>query len=330
MRFYLAGCESKDRFASLSQGVVTNAFCSYFYADKAVPSVGVAQAHKHTKSVIIDSGAHTFFNADPNKLNSAAPNRGMKAAPEPHKYFGEYLDWLDGNRAYYDYFVELDIGSIVTQKVVLKWRGEIAKRGLLDKCIIVYHPTVETWKTFLAAAKAIPSRYVALEGIAKDEIKFDYNAVIRPLYEAGIKVHGFAMIKPKYLRLIPFYSVDSASWMAGAMFGLVQQTTAKGMFKTYLSKPTTERQRLQLGKILASDGGMEMLASTSKDQRVAREIFAAREFSKLEAQFTAYWKRRGIDWDAQVQNQKTPNPNPAVKPTGGRRSAVKARQTQSP
>lgn len=207
-------------------------------------------------SVIVDSGAHSFFSSDPNKAFSAAPNRSMSDAPDPEVYFDQYLGWLKDYASGMDYFVEHDIGSIVGQPRVKQWRKRLESVGLADKCMIAFHPKVESWAKFWDVAKRFPSKYIGLEGVVANRAPMPYNDAIKPCYEHGIKVHGFAMVKAKWLKQTPFYSVDSTSWLGYNMFNNLAVLDRRNLRfnQVYLCKAYSKKHVRNLSRLLWNTG----------------------------------------------------------------------------
>ena len=215
MLIYMAAAENSDIAGAVAVGAVRNAFTSYFYMRKMGDVL--KRMRKHCKRVIVDCGAHTFF-AQLGTLGVAGTGNNWKRE-EPEAYFTEYLAWLKTYANDLDYFLELDIGDVVGQAQVEKWRERIRKAGLAEKCIIGWHPKAEPLEHFLNVARRWPSRYVGIEGLRHHRPSCDYVDVVTRLYRLNVRAHGFAMVKRRFLDLVPFYSADSISFKGGVLYG---------------------------------------------------------------------------------------------------------------
>lgn len=271
MRIFLAGAENHvgRRNPNL---YVKDAFVSFFSYYKQVGR-DLAVVKSRAKSIIVDSGAHSFFSMNKEIVHAAGVARRKKIDLNPDHYFLTYLDWLEKNKELYDYFVELDIAEIYGMDKLLAWRQEFKKRGLFKKCITVYHPEIMTFndlKDLVEENKKDGDGYIALEGLRGKTRKVDYPACAKYLMEQKVRFHGFAMVKRKYMELIPFYSVDSSSWLAGIMYG-----GATGYRKGRLTHGIAGRSVQEETKLIESAAAYESLAGY----------------------FTRLWEHRGIDWN---------------------------------
>lgn len=302
MKLYVAGVEGTDVASTLSAKVIVNGFASYYYLRRQAS--GIKRVHECVKSLIVDSGAHTFFASRP-EIGSTTTRVTKHKGEDPESYMRAYVAWLKNAQAWLDYFVELDLGEIVGQPRVREWRDGLRKAGVAEKCIIVYHPKAETWAEFLAAAEKWPSKYVALEGLRQGRAILDYVGCVRALYERGIRVHGFAMVKRRWLDRVPFYSVDSSSFMAGITYGAHFTNMGSDRF-AYMrySRATSEASRQRAMRTAVTRGvDFEKLTAKSYSKETGRDEIVltavsstARAMQDMEAYYTRLWEARGIKW----------------------------------
>lgn len=324
MRLYMANSwRGTDTHLVLRAREVRHAFSSFWYHAKTKSVVPLIRegAGDH----VVDSGAHSFFAQSDDIKSARTAKRKDRSARDPEEYFERYLDWLREHRDDVDHFVELDIGEIVGQGVVLKWRDRIVEAGLAEKCLTVYHPGVESLDSFLGQAREWPSRFAGLEGVRQGQIPMNYLDVVRRMYDAGVKAHGFAMIKPRWITNIPFYSVDSSSFTSGPSYGRIfsrrlprfvlgaSSGTAKG-FRTHQSKATdgyydaSRSAAVALASVRESRGAVTAAdvltlykgakgAGGTHEGRARLMLAAVRVFNDLEDQVTELWRSRGIEWE---------------------------------
>ncbi len=292
MRIYLAGVEQYDSNQNLFKDEFTHIFASYYYLRSKQDS-RIREIHAHTKSIIVDSGAHSFF-AEKDNVNLAAGvhKKVRKTEITPEVYFERYLDWLQRNRDFFEYFVELDIGELVGQDKVREWRGILKDHGLLEKCITVYHPAVMTHADYLKDLDESVSRYIAIEGDRRSRVRLPYMELIKSAYDRKVKVHVFAMIKKNALDVFPIYSADSSSWKAGAQYG-AGLCFINGEMKSV--RYTRDKKKVfQLAGQLKGVG--KLFHETLAIQREKRYGLAIRAYREMEKYYTELWEGRGIKW----------------------------------
>jgi hypothetical protein len=311
MIIYLAAVEQGENEAVCSEGI-DNAFASFFYTKEKTGHRRFLKCAQHIPNIVMDSGAHSFFSASAT-IKSAHLKRSKKKHEHPDAYFARYLEWLKENHHHLNYFVELDIGEIVGQSRVEQWREKFAANGLLEKSIIVYHPAVQSLDNFLAQMREHPSRYVALEGFRGGKCTIDYVRIIRECYDAGVKVHGFAMTKPQVLDRMPFYSVDSASWKTGIMYGAPFLFSPKmGLKSVKLFRPKTDQVRSDIASILIENNfPVELLPDLKRrtgrvNSSTAIEVLkcSATAVKRAQNYYTSLWQARGVNWQKQTATSK--------------------------
>jgi hypothetical protein len=292
MRIYLAAMEDRDVYNLCKRGrlATDNILLSYFYIRDRGDYL--SPLRKSVSKIMIDSGAHTFFSmSDNRKLTVTKWKKRSKVEIDPNEYFKEYLEWLKENIHNIDYFVELDIGEIVGQPLVNMWRETFKKAGIYDKCMPVYHPDCITRQEFSEMLDDSQSRYVALEGVRSYRQNMKYLEVVKECYQKKVKVHGFAMVREKWLGYVPFASVDSTSWKSGTMFGIFKALDMKGRIKNIHYKNRKE---------LFSIAGKVPITNSLQTRLEYREFLymeSAKAYKQMEIYYTNLWTKRGVVWE---------------------------------
>lgn len=301
MRIYLAAAEAapqqdSDTFPYLDYlraGNIQHAFIS-FYAVRKGGSQNVVTARRALVqgggTLFVDSGAHSFFTENHDLTPSSAGRARVVVAKEnPSAYFAKYVAWLKTHWEEFHYFAELDIGELVGQRTVERWRELLKSEGLWSKCVPVYHPAVMTERQYLAMLDDAESRYIALEGDRQDRPRLNYLPLLKPAYDRGVRVHGFAMVKQDAMDAYPFFSVDSSSWKAFAQYGVV---TCWRNGKLKMRNTSDPRQALKMGL------GLEH-ASQNRSHFVLMDKLrmSVDAYRKMQDYYTRYWEARGIRWD---------------------------------
>lgn len=210
------------------------------------------------------------------------------------------------------FVVELDLQRIYGLDVVEAWRRDHWKPFEEETGIrvcYVWHQVdgVQRWKAMLDDPEM---RYL---GTGSDRtVPVDLRKrLMFAAYSAAKPVHGFASVDVRWMRQIPFYSVDSTSWAVGAqVFGLVPRfDAAAGKIRQshvgnrqFKDDPKVAAANLMRAKGFYPSDILEKTNGERSEKNYARFITAAGEvFRQLEEWHTAYWLAKGLDWDAQLR-----------------------------
>ena len=215
MRIYLAATDggmTKTQKKEVIKKYPPKYLLETFY--KGEKSCCVAMNIVGNENFLLDSGAFSYMN-------------GKHITKEDmNKYIEKYIYFI--NQYDVKHFFEMDVDSIFGLETVEQWRKQIETQTG-KKCIPVWHKQrgVEYWKNMCREYD-----YIAIGGLVLGATTQEY-----PLYKKlveyatlrGIKVHGLGFTKTKLLREYPFYSVDSSTWVMGAVRGKQKHTFQNGM-----------------------------------------------------------------------------------------------------
>lgn len=171
---------------------------------------------KHFDEVMIDSGAYTF-QAKSGVYGKIQSSSQVKPK-EVDEFVEHYGKWLRENKGYYNYFVEMDIDKVVGLKKVEEYRKFI-EQCAGEKCMPIWHENrgLDYWLRMINEYK-----YVGIGGLAVGEIK-NYERkisyMLKLAHEKGCKVHGIGFTKFKFLKFLPYDTVDSSTWLGGGKTG---------------------------------------------------------------------------------------------------------------
>jgi len=288
MLIYLAGVQNHKEVETKS--MIENAFYSYYYMRKDKDDKKIKGAKKYHKVVFVDSGAHTFFSED-EVVGAAGVHQKKTKTEESHQeYFDKYVVWLKRNYEQYDYFAELDIGDIIGQEKVNQWREALKKEKLYSKCVTVYHPNCMSWKDYIDMLEDSESKYIALEGDRNDRKRLPYLKLIKECYKKNIRVHGFAMTKDSVMNKLPFYSVDSTSWMSGVMYGVIP----------FFNKRRISNVPVKNIIDAAKSGCRFNVNFLHYKDKTKQKLYRLRQgitaYQKAQKYYTKLWQKRGINW----------------------------------
>lgn len=290
MLIFLAAVEGHKEIETKS--IIQNAFYSYYYMRKDKADKKIKGVKKYHKVVFVDSGAHTFFSemAGEGIASASVHKKKTKTKENPQEYFDNYVVWLKRNYENYDYFAELDIGDIIGQAKVNEWREVLKKEKLYSKCVTVYHPNCMSWKDYISMLEDSESKYIALEGDRGHRKRLPYLKLIKECYKRNIKVHGFAMTKDSVMSKLPFYSVDSTSWMQGVQYGVIPFFNGRkviGVSVKEIKEAAKSGSRFNVNFLHYKDKTKQKL------YRLRQGINA---YQKAQIYYTKLWQKKGINW----------------------------------
>lgn len=186
------------------------------------------------KNFLLDSGAFSYMNGKQISKN------------DMDIYVRKYIRFICQYEV--PYFFEMDVDKIFGLETVESWRKQIEiQTG--KKCIPVWHKQrgVEYWKKMCRNYD-----YIAIGGLvlgAKKQEYPSYKKLVEYAAIRGIKVHGLGFTKTKILKEYPFYSVDSSSWVMGAVMGKQKHLFENGIIT--IQKIDTKGKRLDTNKLCA-------------------------------------------------------------------------------
>lgn len=305
MKVFLAAVENSNIVAAIETMGIENGFFSYYYMRKQDEPIPLFKCRPHVSTIIVDSGAHTFFSESTDGLTVSVHTKKTKTKETPDEYFEAYLIWVKKFYDYFDYFVELDVGELVGQNKVLQWRERLKQHGVYDKCITVMHPRVVDFDAYLAQLEDSKSKYVALEGLRSTQAQINYYKYLKPAIERGIKVHGFALTNKKIIEKYPFYSVDSSSWKTGIQYGSYRHSV-DGVSKGVHFRKNKWQLPMNVPNL------MDVYHENSNVQILARLRLAVASYKDMQTFYTKLWKARGIDYSNFQVNHYEENKNDSV------------------
>tara|TARA_R100000951_G_C2653560_1_gene185303 strand:- start:17109 stop:17843 length:735 start_codon:yes stop_codon:yes gene_type:complete len=187
-----------------------------------------AEVISRYKGFLLDSGAFSFFGGKTVNWDD---------------YVGEYIAFI--NKYNVKLFFELDIYAIVGVKKTEEIRTRLIKETG-RKPIPVFHKRlgIDYYKMFCEQFK-----YIAISASGMYESKWTrqepqrLKKMIQYANSKGVKVHGLGYTKLSNLAEMPFYSVDSTSWLSGNRFGGIYEFNGTGFNKHM--KPVGKRVKTQ-------------------------------------------------------------------------------------
>ena len=284
MRILFAGSEGRN--PQLKKVGVRNVLTSYLTWNSRPLDDGI----KEFDFLVVDSGSQVYYAAEP-KLGKPTVKKSHLLTLE--KYVENYIKWLKENRKDFNYFTEIDIGSLnrfITdgkqrygrgRTWVLETRQKFIDAGLKDQLMPVYRKEYLSLDDFAEMCQQFD--YVALARMTKVS---EYNELFDIAKKYNTKLHGFGMNKDDFIKKLPFYSIDTTSWLAGSRFG-----TTYSFKGTKLTQTDDKSIRRTMKQKLESNGINFLSVIEDKSPSVdTMNALAWREYEDyLNKRNRAYW-----------------------------------------
>jgi hypothetical protein len=230
MNIYLAGNIGRDIFKLVNYDF--NKLDSFFYVNKES-----TQDIKKYKRYMLDSGAFTFIMSK------------KKVNVNIDEFTDRYIEYIKNNEI--DLFFEMDVDKVFGYEKVKELRNKIESKTQ-KRSIPVFHMNrgKDDW-----VAMCKDYDYIALGIAGKDVSWVDWKAFYKFVMSAkeyGCKVHGLGITSMKSLERVPFYSVDSTTWVNSGRFGEHQW---------FNGEKITKRTAVSIGMKVRDDKKKELLTN---------------------------------------------------------------------
>lgn len=159
----------------------------------------------------------------------------------------EYAEWLHRWKHYFATYANLDV---IRDPIASQRNQKILEREGLAP-IPVFH-TGSDFSHLDDLAEIYP--YIALGGMVGQSrnacLKWSATCMKRTAHR-GTRFHGFGMTSKEVIESLPWYSVDSSSWVAGAKFGRMMIFDGRRWHQAKVGNP---REIAAVAKIIRSYG----------------------------------------------------------------------------
>lgn len=178
-----------------------------YYDDEALPLL-----KKDGGVFMTDSGAFSFM--------AAGETEAMLKEEYWIPYLEEYVEWLKKHKDLIYCAANLDLDKVVGREVVAKWNKKyfepLEKEGI--DIVYVAHEDedlrdpygIEHFKGYCKKYK-----YVGINQSQKKHASRFYQIA----KEHNVRVHGFAWTELRIVKVYPFASLDSTTWLGGVRYG---------------------------------------------------------------------------------------------------------------
>lgn len=252
----ISGVES-DKYWNIvvDQCGIRNVLMSYHYLQKKGSGFLKERLTKTPDvKILIDSGAHTFY--------AKIDEFSKKPDSFWEDYLTKYTSWIAENKDYITSCANLDIEGIVGIEKVDEWNKkyfEPLEEIGIDVCYIWHAVRGNNgWEEYCKKHK-----YVGLSTENDSLTTQHLSKMLTVSKRYNARVHGMALTKTEVLVRVPFYSVDSTTWLVGQQYGelnwfdgrKMKRLSKKDWQRTYKTKLLKEPFNADWDKLINGMGG---------------------------------------------------------------------------
>lgn len=273
-----SGVEDERNFDILYDMGIRNFLMSYQYVQNR--HMNVDKFSGLGIKFFIDSGAYTYM---------SDPKYADFTIEDWEKQIERYLRWVKKHSDIVFACASLDIEALVGGEQVQKWNEKYFEPFMLDTgipvCFVWHEDSYLTWERH---CQRYP--YVGVSGGVDDTFEKDLRDKLRIAEKYNTVVHGMAMTKTSLLTSLPFYTVDSTTWLVGLQYGEVNYWTGKKM--TRLKKDKWKGNMLP--KLVSLGFDEQKLLEEDNTEMIRVNVHAfmeAEEYIQKQCKARMYWLR---------------------------------------
>lgn len=277
-----SGVEDDKNFQILYDMGIRNFLISFHYVQKK--HLNVSKYEEMGIKFFVDSGAYTFI------TNLEFEDYTVE---QWEKYIESYLRWIEKHRNIVFAFASLDLEYLVGGEQVQIWNEKYFEPFMLRTGIpvcFVYHDnaTKLTWEQYCQRYPYVGVSWGGIDTQGND-LKYGTNK-LKVAEKYGAVVHGMAMTQTALLTKLPFYTVDSTTWLVGLQYGEINFWTGKKMSRLKKDK----WKGAMLPQVVAKGFNEQKLLDEDKEEMIKVNVHAfieAEVFVQEKLKARMYWLR---------------------------------------
>lgn len=277
-----SGVEDDKNFQILYDMGIRNFLISFHYVQKK--HLSTSKYEEMGIKFFVDSGAYTFIS------NLEFQDYTIE---QWESYIESYLKWIEKHKNIVFAFASLDLEYLVGGEQVQIWNEKYFEPFMLRTGIpvcFVYHDnaTKLTWEQY---CERYPYVGVSWGGLDTQGNDLGYGMKkLKVAEKYGAVVHGMAMTQTALLTKLPFYTVDSTTWLVGLQYGEINYWTGKKMSRLKKDK----WKGIMLEKLVANGFDRQKLLDEDKEEMIKVNVYAfivAEKFVQEKLKSRMYWLR---------------------------------------
>lgn len=277
-----SGVEDDNNFQILYDMGIKNFLISYHYVQKK--HLSTARYEDMGVKFFVDSGAFTFM---------SSLEHQEWTTEQWEKYIQSYLRWIEKHRSIVFAFANLDLEYLVGGDKVQEWNEKYFEPFMLRTGIpvcFVYHDNATnlTWEQY---CQRYPYVGISWGGIDTQGNDLNYGITrLKVAEKYGAVCHGMAMTHTSLLTKLPFYTVDSTTWLVGLQYGEINFWTGQKMSRLKKDK----WKGAMLSQVVAKGFDEQKLLDEDKEEMIKVNVHAfieAEQFVQDRLKSRMYWLR---------------------------------------
>lgn len=277
-----SGVEDDKNFQILYDMGIRNFLISYHYVQKK--HLSTTKYEEMGVKFFVDSGAFTYM--------SSLEHEDW-TVEQWEKHIESYLRWIEKHQDIVFAFASLDIEYLVGGEKVQEWNEKYFEPFMLRTGIpvcFVYHDnaTKLTWEQYCQRYPYVGISWGGVDTQGND-LKYGLDR-LKVAEKHKSLVHGMAMTQTSLLTKLPFYTVDSTTWLVGLQYGEVNYWTGTKMSR--LKKDKWKGSMLE--QIVARGFDRQKLLDEDKEEMIKVNVHAfieAEKFVQEKLKSRMYWLR---------------------------------------
>lgn len=277
-----SGVEDDNNFQILYDMGIRNFLISYHYVQKK--HLNTSKYEEMGVKFFVDSGAFTYMSSIEHE---------EWTIEQWEKHIETYLRWIERHKDIVFAFASLDIEYLVGGEQVQIWNEKYFEPFMLRTGIpvcFVYHDnaTKLTWEQY---CQRYPYVGISWGGVDTQGNDLKYGVDRLKIAEKHKSlVHGMAMTQTSLLTKLPFYTVDSTTWLVGLQYGEINFWTGKKMSRLKKDK----WKGAMLPQVVAKGFDEQKLLDEDKKEMIKVNVHAfieAEAFVQEKLKSRMYWLR---------------------------------------
>ena len=277
-----SGVEDEKNFQILYDMGIRNFLISFHYVQKK--HLNTSKFEQMGIKFFVDSGAFTFI------TNLEFEEYTIE---QWESYIESYLKWIEKHKDIVFAFASLDLEYLVGGEQVQIWNEKYFEPFMLRTGIpvcFVYHDnaTKLTWEQYCQRYPYVGVSWGGIDTQGND-LKYGMNK-LKVAEKYGAVVHGMAMTQTALLTKLPFYTVDSTTWLVGLQYGEINFWTGKKMSRLKKDK----WKGAMLPQVVAKGFDEHKLLEEDKEEMIKVNVHAFMEaevFVQDKLKSRMYWLR---------------------------------------
>lgn len=275
-----SGVEDERNFNTLYDIGIRNFLISYHYVQKK--HMAISEYKEKGIKFFVDSGAYTYMNDIKYENNTIE---------DWEKHIEGYLRWARKNKDIIFAIANFDLEILVGGEQVQYWNEKYFEPFMLETgvpvCFIFHEEAPKlSWEQY---CQRYPYTGVSLvTGLDADNVFKWCSEKLRVAEKYNTLVHGMGMTQTSLLTKLPFYTVDSTTWLVGLQYGEVNFWTGKKMSRLKKDK----WKGSMLPQLLNKGFDEQKLLDEDTEEMVRVNVYAfieAEQFVQEKLKARMYW-----------------------------------------